>query len=81
MTSCARSQHTHTAPLFPPPTPPAGITFISVGHRPTLTQFHERVLLLHGAGSGLDAADAAPGGWEVRPASEMSLERAMDYMG
>ncbi|KAL4419364.1 hypothetical protein ABPG77_001591 [Micractinium sp. CCAP 211/92] len=59
----------------------AGITFISVGHRPTLTQFHERVLLLHGAGSGLDAGDAAPGGWEVRPASEMSLEKALDYMG
>lgn len=59
----------------------AGITFISVGHRPTLTQFHENVLLLHGSGSGLDAADAAPGGWEVRPASEMSLEKAMDYMG
>ncbi|KAL4440466.1 hypothetical protein ABPG75_003467 [Micractinium tetrahymenae] len=59
----------------------AGITFISVGHRPTLTQFHERVLLVHGTGSGLDAADAAPGGWEVRPASEMSLEKALDYMG
>lgn len=52
-----------------------------MGHRPTLTQFHERVLLLHGAGSGLDAGDAAPGGWEVRPASEMSLEKALDYMG
>lgn len=39
------------------------------------------MLLLHGAGSGLDAGDAAPGGWEVRPAEEMTVEKAMDYMG
>ncbi|PRW39262.1 ABC transporter D family member chloroplastic isoform A [Chlorella sorokiniana] len=59
----------------------AGVTFVSVGHRPTLTQFHDSVLLLHGSGTGLDAADSAPGGWEVRPASEMTLEKALDYMG
>lgn len=29
----------------------AGVTFVSVGHRPTLTQFHDSVLLLHGEGS------------------------------
>ena len=34
-----------------------------------------------GSGTGLDAADAAPGGWEVRPASEMTLAKALDYMG
>ncbi|PSC71914.1 ABC transporter D family member chloroplastic [Micractinium conductrix] len=44
----------------------AGITFISVGHRPTLTAFHDNVLLLHGNGSGIgdDGAAAAQGGWE-----------------
>ena len=26
------------------------MTFVSVGHRPTLTQFHDSVLLLHGEG-------------------------------
>ncbi|KAI7843346.1 hypothetical protein COHA_003043 [Chlorella ohadii] len=59
----------------------AGVTFVSVGHRPTLTQFHDSVLLLHGSGTGLDSADSGPGGWEVRPAKEMTLEKALDYMG
>ena len=31
------------------------------------------------SGSGLDTG--AAGGWEVRPASEMTLEKALDYMG
>lgn len=63
--------------------PAAGITFISVGHRPTLTAFHDNVLLLHGNGSGIgdDGAAAAQGGWEVRPASELTLEKALDFMG
>ena len=57
----------------------AGITFVSVGHRPTLTQYHERVLLLHGKGGG--RGDGGSGGWEVRPASELPLEQAIDYIG
>jgi hypothetical protein len=59
-----------------------------VGHRPTLTQFHDSLLLLHGGGSGGGGAQlaggngtAAAGGWELRPAKEMTLEKALDYMG
>lgn len=110
----------------------AGVTYVSVGHRPTLTAFHDSVLLLHGrydclgacpvallclqhlllparalpasmfcsqrgrrsarthhrphpclprSSSGLDSSDAAPGGWEVRPAKDMTLQKALDYMG
>ncbi len=43
---------------------------MSVGHRPTLLAFHENVLLLAGGG-----------GWELRKASELSLETAVNYMG
>lgn len=50
----------------------AGITFVSVGHRPTLLAFHEEVLLLEGGGSG---------GWELRKAAELSLEAAVGFMG
>lgn len=49
----------------------AGITYVSVGHRPTLLAFHERVLLLHGNQEG---------GWEVQPAKQMSLETAVAFM-
>ena len=100
-----------------------------MGHRPTLCQFHDSVLLLHGTGSGIGDGAGEPGstgsgigdgagepgltgsatgsgagssgdtssggsadgkvaagaprvgGWEVRPASEMTLEKALDYMG
>ena len=60
-----------------------------MGHRPTLCQYHDRVLLLHGNASGISeptggggGTPPAPlGGWEVRPASEMTLEKALDYMG
>jgi ABC-type uncharacterized transport system fused permease/ATPase subunit len=69
----------HEPAALPPAT--AGITFVSVGHRPTLGQFHERVLLLHGGASGGGGGGAAPGGWEVRPAKEVTLEKALDYMG
>ena len=48
----------------------AGITFVSVGHRPTLRKYHDNVLLLHGAG----------GRWEVRRADEVSLEKIVDFM-
>ena len=58
---------------------PADVTFVSVGHRPTLTLFHDSVLLLHGSGRGIEGG--TPGGWEVRPAAEMSVEAAMDYIG
>ncbi|KAI3431377.1 hypothetical protein D9Q98_004431 [Chlorella vulgaris] len=64
----------------------AGITFVSVGHRPTLCRYHDSVLLLHGvAGAGGyengSGGSLQGGGWEVRPASEMSVETAMDFMG
>lgn len=49
----------------------AGVTYVSVGHRPTLLQFHERVLLLKGDGGG---------GWSVKKAEEVSLETAVEFM-
>lgn len=42
----------------------SGITFISVGHRPSLTSYHERVLLLDGQGFG---------GWRVEDAAAVKL--------
>ena len=42
----------------------SGITFISVGHRTTLTSYHERVLLLDGQGFG---------GWRVEDAAAVKL--------
>ena len=68
----------------------AGVTYVSVGHRPTLLRFHERVLLLAGSGSGgggggCDDGDGSGngegGGWELRRAEEVSLEAAVDVMG
>ena len=49
----------------------AGVTYVSVGHRPTLLQFHRNALLLKGDGAG---------GWEVRPAKEVNLETAVAFM-
>ncbi len=49
----------------------AGVTYVSVGHRPTLLQYHEKVLLLMG--------DAA-GGWEVKNAQDVPLETAVALM-
>ena len=49
----------------------AGITAVSVGHRPTLLAYHDDALLLSGAG----------GGWEVRRAGEVSLEEAVTVGG
>lgn len=49
----------------------AGVTYVSVGHRPTLLNFHERVLLLKGDGDG---------GWEVKPAKDVDLETAVALM-
>jgi ABC-type uncharacterized transport system fused permease/ATPase subunit len=49
----------------------AGVTYVSVGHRPTLLNFHERVLLLKGDGDG---------GWEVKPAKDVNLETAVALM-
>lgn len=42
----------------------AGITFVSVGHRPSLTSFHERILLLDGQGFG---------GWRVEEANSLKI--------
>jgi ABC-type uncharacterized transport system fused permease/ATPase subunit len=49
----------------------AGVTYVSVGHRPTLLNFHERVLVLKGDGHG---------GWEVKPAKDVNLETAVALM-
>jgi ABC-type uncharacterized transport system fused permease/ATPase subunit len=45
----------------------AGITFISVGHRPSLVQFHSRVLRL---GSG-------PTAWSVKTVGDSDVAEAM----
>ncbi len=42
----------------------AGITFVSVGHRPSLTSFHERILILDGQGIG---------GWRVEEAKSLKI--------
>lgn len=49
----------------------AGITVISVGHRPTLLKYHERVLLLGG--------DAA-GSWELMSSKDVTLDRAIEFV-
>ena len=37
----------------------AGVTFVSIGHRPTLLAFHERILKL------LPGSEGAPSSWEI----------------
>jgi ABC-type uncharacterized transport system fused permease/ATPase subunit len=46
----------------------AGVTCVSVGHRPTLIKYHERVLFL-GQGDG---------GWEVKQSLDVDLEKAIE---
>ena len=51
----------------------AGITFVSVGHRPTLTAFHDTVLRLEGEGEGEGGAGGGRAGrrnWRVLRAAE-----------
>lgn len=51
----------------------AGITFVSVGHRPTLTAFHDTVLRLEGAEEGEGGAGGGRVGrqnWRVLRAAE-----------
>ena len=45
-----------------------GITYVSVGHRPTLLKHHQEVLRL---------APTDPGGWALLPAGTPGLESAM----
>jgi len=77
---------THTAPgpslhTTPHTTPhphkavlQSGVTLISVGHRPTLTQFHKRVLQLAAPGGAAGGSDGAAGGaaWRVCSAEEFA---------
>ncbi len=49
----------------------AGITFVSVGHRPTLLEYHERVLVLEGDSSG---------SWSVKDAKDMNIMDAVTMM-
>lgn len=49
----------------------AGVTYVSIGHRPTLLSFHENVLIIKGDKSG---------GWELKKSAEMSLESAIEMM-
>lgn len=43
----------------------AGVTCISVGHRPSLTAYHQQVLIL-GPGGGAGEG----GSWQIKPAAE-----------
>ena len=45
----------------------AGVTIVSVGHRPTLTAYHEQKLQLQPAGNGSTDAGVQ---WEVSPVQE-----------
>lgn len=56
----------------------AGITYVSVGHRPTLLSFHQRVLLLHGNEEG--DGEHGSGTWELKPCSDVTIERAVTFM-
>ena len=49
----------------------AGVTFVSVGHRPTLLKFHENLLVLNGDGAG---------GWELKKCKEVSLDKVIEMM-
>jgi ABC-type uncharacterized transport system fused permease/ATPase subunit len=49
----------------------AGVTYVSVGHRPTLLSYHQRALLLAGDGTG---------GWSVAAARDVPLETAVAFM-
>lgn len=49
-----------------------GVTFVSVGHRPTLTAYHEQQLRLQPVNN-----DSSPSGikWEVGPISEAAVSK------
>ena len=49
-----------------------GVTFVSVGHRPTLTAYHEQQLRLQPV-----SQDSSPSGieWEVSPTSEEAVSK------
>lgn len=49
----------------------AGITFVSVGHRPTLLEYHEKVLVLEGDASG---------SWSIKDAKDMNIMEAVNMM-
>ena len=54
----------------------AGITFVSVGHRPTLTAFHDTVLRLEPAeGAAAEGAGRARN-WRLMPADEAGAAEA-----
>lgn len=49
----------------------AGVTFVSIGHRPSLASFHQRILRINAIGSqdAQDSAKPASSAWElVNPA-------------
>lgn len=49
----------------------AGITFVSVGHRPTLLEYHEKVLVLEGDSSG---------SWSMKESKDMNIMEAVTFM-
>jgi ABC-type uncharacterized transport system fused permease/ATPase subunit len=49
----------------------AGITFVSVGHRPTLLEYHDSVLILQGD---------AVGSWTITKAKDVDLKEAIELM-
>jgi putative ATP-binding cassette transporter len=52
----------------------SNITFVSVGHRPTLVPFHQDVLRL-------SPADDTPGAWSIVPAQSLLPEGSMSETG
>lgn len=54
----------------------AGITFVSIGHRPTLTQFHPVVLRLLGSAAGDGSNPGAVKDWHLISAAEAEAQLA-----
>lgn len=54
----------------------AGITFVSVGHRPTLTAFHDTVLRLEPAEGAAAGGAGRSRNWRLMPADEAGAAEA-----
>ena len=46
----------------------AGVTFVSIGHRPSLASFHQKILRINASGAP-DAADSPKPAWELANAA------------
>jgi len=45
----------------------SGVTYVSVGHRPSLKPFHKQKLSIFGAFSGAGGGTVGEGSWELKP--------------